>query len=86
VAVFEVFRTAHSTKATIWAMIWFFLISHPQVTYIAMVFPELNATRLVNAFVSFLIQNVYGSHKKKRWTIIDNEETTSVRHHTILIK
>jgi hypothetical protein len=84
-AVLEVFRTTNSTKATVWAMIGFFLISHPQVTYTAMVFPKLNATRRVNALFS-----IYGSKcirftKKKRWTIKDNEETKSVRH-TILIK
>jgi len=47
----EVLCPSHSTKTTIWAMVWLFVIRHPKVTNITVVIAELNPT--VYAMVGF---------------------------------
>mmetsp|Transcript_10216 Transcript_10216/g.21299 ORF Transcript_10216/g.21299 Transcript_10216/m.21299 type:complete len:294 (+) Transcript_10216:281-1162(+) len=53
VAVLEVFSTAYSTKATVWAVIGLFIIPHPQVADVAMVLPECNSARRIDTLVCF---------------------------------
>ena len=67
-AVLEIFRATNSTKATVRTMIGLFIVSHPQVTDIAMIFPKFNATRGIGALVSVLFKTFKG-HKKKGWMI-----------------
>ena len=44
-AVLEIFSAAHPTKAAVCAMVWFFVICHPQIANIAMIFSELDSAR-----------------------------------------
>lgn len=50
VAMFEVLSSTHTTKATVRTMVWTFLIGHPQIADVAMVFTKLDIAR--NAIVA----------------------------------
>jgi hypothetical protein len=52
VAVLEVFRTTDPTKATVWAMIGLLVVSHPQITDTAVIFPKLSTTRRIDTLIS----------------------------------